>query len=315
MRVESVCVLGGTGFVGRATAEHLCERGIRVRVVTRRATRARELWVLPTLETAVADPHDEVALAAQFEGVDAVVNLCGILHQTRRETYQGVHVELPRKIVGACRAAGVRHLLHMSALGSSETGPSEYLRSKGRGEAVVREAATSLPYTILRPSVIFGEGDDFLNRFAALTAFLPFVPLASARTRFQPIWVEDVGRAVAECLGNPRALNQSLDLCGPGAYTLRELVEFVAEATGRRRLLFELPAWAATLQATFLERLPGKLLTRENLRSMKIDYVCDTAFPEILGFRPAALESVVPGYLAGGTPRARYGRFRYRAGR
>ena len=315
MRVESVCVLGGTGFVGRATAEHLCERGIRVRVVTRRATRARELWVLPTLEPAVADPHDEVALAAQFEGVDAVVNLCGILHATRRESYQAVHVELPRKIVGACRAAGVRHLVHMSALGSSETAPSEYLRSKARGEAVVREAAGSLPYTILRPSVIFGAGDDFLNRFATLTAFLPFVPLASAGSRFQPIWVDDVGRAVAECLGNPRALNRSLDLCGPGTYTLRELVELVAETTGHRRAIFELPAWAATLQAALLERLPGKLLTRENLRSMQVDSVCDTAFPEILGFRPAALESVVPEYLAGRTPRARYDRFRYRAGR
>lgn len=315
MRVDNVCLLGGTGFVGRATAEHLCERGMRVRVVTRRAIDSRDLWVLPTVEVVVADPHDEVALAAQFEGMDAVVNLCGILHQTRRQTYQAVHVELPRKVVGACRAAGVHHLLHMSALGTSETAPGEYLRSKSRGEAVVRESGASLPYTILRPSVIFGERDAFLNRFAALVAFLPFVPLASAGTRFQPIWVEDVARATAESLGNPRAFNQTFDLCGPRAYRLRELVELVAGTTGRRRLVFPLPDWAATVQAAVLERLPGKLLTRENLRSMKIDYVCDRPFPEVFGFRPAALEAVAPQYLAGRNVRSRYNAFRYRAGR
>jgi NADH dehydrogenase len=315
MQVETVCMLGGTGFVGRAAAEHLCERGVRVRVITRRMTKSRALWVLPTLEIAVCDPHDEVALATQFDGVDAVVNLCGILHQTARQSYEAVHVDLPRKIVGACRAAGVRHLIHMSALGTSETGPSEYLRSKARGEAAVRETATNLPCTILRPSVIFGEHDDFLNRFAMLVSFLPFVPLASAGTRFAPIWVEDVARAIAAALGNSRVFNRSLDLCGPRAYTVRELVELVAQTTGRNRAIFPIPDWAANLQAAVLERLPGKLLTRENLRSMKVDYVCDGPFPEALGFTPAPLEAVAPEYLAGRNARARYNVFRYRAGR
>ena len=315
LRIENVCLLGGTGFVGRATAEHLCERGMRVRVLTRRLAKSRDLWVLPTLEIAETDPQDEVALATQFEGMDAVVNLCGILHQTRRQSYEAVHVELPRKVVGACRAAGVRHLVHMSAVGTSETAPSEYLRSKARGEAAVRQAATNLPYTILRPSVIFGERDDFLNRFAMLVSFLPVVPLASAHARFAPVWVEDVARVVAASLGNGRTFNQTFDLCGPRTYTLRELVEFVAQMGGRRRTIFPLPDSIASLQAAVLERLPGKLLTRENLRSMKVDCVCGGPFPEVFGFQPAALEAIAPEYLAGVNSRARYNTLRYRAGR
>jgi NADH dehydrogenase len=315
MQITNVCMLGGTGFVGRAIADRLSERGVRVKVLTRTLTRSRELWVLPTVEIAVTDPHDEIALAAHFEGMDAVINCCGILHQTRRQSYKAVHTELPRKIVGACRAAGVRHLVHVSALGAAQDGPGEYLRSKARGEMAVREAAPNLPYTILRPSVIFGEGDDFLNRFATLTAFLPVIPLACARTRFQPIWVEDVARAVGATLGNARMFNQTYDLCGPRAYTLRELVQLVAELGGRRRGIVELPGWAATLQALVLERLPGKLLTRENLRSMKIDYACDRPFPSVFGFEPSPLEAIAGEYLAGRNVRARYNVYRYRAGR
>lgn len=315
MRIQSVCMLGGTGFVGRATAEHLCERGLRVRVVTRRRTRSRDLWVLPTLEVAVADPQDEVALAALFEDMDAVINLCGILHETRHQTFQSVHVELPRKVVGACRAAGVRHLVHMSALGASESGPSEYQRSKARGEAAVREAAANLPFTILRPSVIFGENDAFLNMFAQLVALLPFVPLAAADARIQPIWVEDVARVIAASLGDSQAFNQAYELCGPRAYTLRELVEFVGTVTGHRRPVIGLPSWAGEMQAFLLEHLPGKMMTRDNLKSLRVDNVCEGPFPPIFGFQPAALEAITPEYLAGRNARARYNFFRYRAGR
>jgi len=315
VQIESVCILGGTGFVGRATAENLCERGVRVRVVTRREIKSRDLWVLPTVEIAVADPQDEVALAAQFEGMDAVVNLCGILHETRSQGFQSVHVDLPRKAVGACRAAGVRHFVQMSALGASETGPSEYQRSKGRGEAAVRAGAASLPYTILRPSVIFGEGDAFLNTFAGLVALFPFVPLAGAGARFQPIWVEDVARVIAGTLGNPQTFSQAYELCGPRAYTLKELVEYVAAATGRRRAVIALPPWAGRMQAFALEHLPGKMMTRDNLKSMSVDNVCEGPFPAVFGFQPSPIEAVVPDYLAGRNARARYNLFRYRAGR
>ena len=315
MRVESACILGGTGFVGRAVAERLCDRGVRVRVVTRRQNRSRALWVLPTVEVAVADPHDEASLAAQFEGVDAVVNLCGVLHETRGQTFDGVHADLPGKIVGACRAAGVRHLVHVSALGASESGPSAYQRSKAAGEERVRESAGSLPFTIFRPSVIFGEHDRFLNRFDQLLALAPVLPLAAARARLQPVWVEDVARAIAAALGDPQAFNKTYELCGPRVYTLGELVALVAQLGGRRRAIIPLPGWAARMQAFVFEHLPGKLLTRDNLRSLSVDNVCGSPPPRAFGFEPASIEAVVPRYLAGRDARARYNLFRYRAGR
>jgi NADH dehydrogenase len=314
VRIASACLVGGSGFVGRAVAEALCERGVRVRVVTRGATRSRPLWVLPTVEIAQSDPHDEVQLAACFDGMDAVVNLCGILHEGRRETFDAVHVELPRKVVGASRAAGVGHLVHVSAIGASEAAPSAYLRSKARGENAIRDAAASLPWTVLRPSVIFGEGDRFLNTFARLMALFPFVPLAGANARFQPIWVEDVARAVVTVLGNAQAFGRTYELCGPRAYTLKELVEYVGEVTGHPRPVLALPEWAGTMQALVLEHLPGKMMTRDNLKSMRVDNVGSGPFPD-LGFRPAPLEAIAPQYLAGRGTRSRYNLFRYRAGR
>ena len=315
MKIESVCLLGGTGFLGRAVADRLCDSGVRVRVVSRQLMRSRPLWVLPTLEVAIADPHDEVGLAAQFEGMDAVVNLCGILHGTRAQSFEHVHVDLPRKAVGACRAAGVRHFVHVSALGASESGPSEYQRSKARGEAAVREAASNLAFTLFRPSVIFGEGDLFLNKFAALVAALPVLPLAAAHARIQPVWVEDVARAIVSSLGDSQSFNKTYELCGPRVYTLRELVDFVAQATGRRPLVIELPEWAAELQAFVLEHLPGHMLTRDNLKSLSVDNVCAGSPAPVFGFAPSPLEAIAPGYLAGRNTRARYNLFRYRAGR
>ena len=306
--------MGGSGFVGRAVAEALCERGVRVRVVTRGATRSRPLWVLPTVEISQSDPHDEVQLAACFDGMDAVVNFCGILHETGRQTFDAVHVELPRKVVGASRAAGVGHLVHVSAIGASEAAPSAYLRSKARGENAIRESAASLPWTVLRPSVVFGEGDRFLNTFARLLALFPFVPLAGANARFQPVWVEDVARAVVAVLGNAQAFGRTYELCGPRVYSLKELVEYVGQVTGHRRPVFGLPGWAGTMQALILEHLPGKMMTRDNLKSMSVDNVGSGPFPD-LGFQPAPLEAIAPQYLASGGTRSRYDLFRYRAGR
>lgn len=315
MRISSVCIVGGSGFVGRAVADHLCERGLRVRVLTRSRPRAMAVAVLPTAEIQVADPHDVAALTRAFDNMEAVVNLVGILHEAGGRTFRGCHVELPRKVVQACHAAGVEHLLHMSALGASPTGPSAYLRSKGEGEGAVRAGAGILPVTIFRPSVIFGEGDRFLNLFAKLVRFMPVVPLAGAHARFQPIWVEDVARCFAGALGNARAHGETYELCGPKAYTLAELVEYVVHTLGRRPRIMGLPGGIARMQAMVLERLPGKVMTRDNLLSLTKDNVCACEFPALFGFKPSPLEAVVPEYLVHTTARGRYARYRHYAGR
>ncbi|HUP96468.1 MAG TPA: complex I NDUFA9 subunit family protein [Usitatibacter sp.] len=315
MDIGSVCIVGGSGFVGRAIAETLSPGGVRVRVITRSRPRAMPLAVLPTVELVVADPQDTASLARAFENMDAVVNLVGILHETRRQSFNDCHVELPRKVVEACHSAGVQHLLHMSALGASASGPSAYLRSKAAGEEEVRRAAGILPFTIFRPSVIFGAGDRFLNTFATLVRLFPVLPLAGAGARFQPIWVEDVARCFVDAMGNPQAFGQTFELAGPKIYSLEELVRFVAATLGKRRAIVALPGALARLQALTLEHLPGKLMTRDNLRSMQVDNVASRPFPEVFNFRPAPVEAVVPEYLVGSASRARYTRYRHHAGR
>jgi uncharacterized protein YbjT (DUF2867 family) len=310
MDIASVCLLGGTGFVGRAIADRATARGIRVRVLTRSLPRARNLTVLPTVELMAGDPHDEKTLQAAFEGMDAAVNLIGILHEGRRQRFAEVHAQLPRKVAQACRAEGVQHVVHVSALGASDKAPSRYLRSKAAGEAALRLAATELPWTVLRPSVIFGEDDRFLNLFADLVKLFPVVPLAGAQARFQPVWVEDVARCCVAALGNPAAYGEAFDLCGPRVYTLEELVRFVASTLGLDRAIVRLPAPLAQLQAFVLEHLPGKLMTRDNLRSMSIASVCSGRAPDFCALEPSSIEAIVPAYMGPQSIGARYARYR-----
>ncbi|HET7546204.1 MAG TPA: complex I NDUFA9 subunit family protein [Usitatibacter sp.] len=309
MEIASVCLLGGTGFVGTAIADLASQGGARIRVLTRSLPRARHLTVLPTVELMLGDPSDEKTLEKAFEGMDAVVNLVGILHEGRQD-FSAVHAELPRKVARACRAGGVQHLVHVSALGASEKGPSRYLRSKAAGEAAVRLASSELAWTILRPSVIFGEGDRFLNLFATLARLFPAIPLAKAGTRFQPIWVEDVARCCVAALGNPAAFGQAFDLCGPRVYTLEELVRLVAATLGLERAIVPLPDALAKLQAMILEVLPGKLMTRDNLLSMSVASVCSGRAPAFCAFEPAAIEAVIPEYMGPESIGARYARYR-----
>jgi NADH dehydrogenase len=315
MDIGSVCLLGGSGFVGRSIAEQATERGIRVRVLTRNAARARSLTVLPTVELMEGDPHHEPTLEAAFAGMDAAVNLVGILHETRAQSFSAVHAELPGMLGRSARAAGIQHIVHVSALGASDKAPSNYLRSKAAGEAALRMGAGVVPWTILRPSVIFGEGDRFLNLFAELVRLFPVIPLAGAEARFQPVWVEDVARCCVAALGDARSFGQAHELCGPRVYTLKELVELVAATRGVRRTVVPLPAALGELQAFVLEHLPGKLMTRDNLRSMSVPNVCSAKRPPVCAFEPTALEAVLPQYLGAASSRARYARYRNHAGR
>ncbi len=317
MRIESACLVGGSGFIGRHIAHLLTQEGVRVRIATRRRERVKqELVILPTVEVVEADVHQPAELLRLLAGCDVCVSLAGILHETRRGDFARVHTELPRKIVDACRARSVRRLIHVSALHAAHDAPSEYLRSKAGGEQQVRVAeASGIHTTIFRPSVVFGREDRFLNLFAALAHLLPVIVLACPDARFQPVFVEDLARAIVDSLRRPDTFGQAYELCGPQVYRLQELVEYVCRLTGHRRPIVGLGPRLSYLQAWVMEWLPGKLMSRDNVASMKVDSVCGCGFPSLFGFEPTPLEAVAPGYLARKAPRQRLNRLRLRAGR
>jgi uncharacterized protein YbjT (DUF2867 family) len=307
-----ILVLGGSGFVGRHIVAQLVAEGWRVVVPTRSRERARHLILLPTVDVVQADIHNPATLEGLVADADAIVNLVGIVNESRRGDFERVHVELARNTVAACRKTSVLRLLHMSALNADPQGPSRYLASKGEAEAIV--AASELEWTIFRPSVIFGREDSFLNLFARLERFLWIVALACAEARFQPVWVGDVAAAFVRALDDERTLRQRYPLCGPRVYTLRELCAYVGELTGYHRAIVPLGATLSTLQARIMEILPGKLLTRDNLASMTRDSVCGCEYPAVFGAAPTALEAIAPSYL-GPPTRSRYSRLRAQGGR
>jgi NADH dehydrogenase len=310
---EHVVVLGGSGFVGRHLVARLAADARRVTVLTRRRESARHLILLPTVHVVEGDPHDTAALARVAQGASALINLVGILHERGRQTFDRIHVDLTRSAVAACRDAGVLRFLQMSAINADPAGPSRYLRSKGEAEAAV--ADSGLAWTILRPSVIFGPGDSFLNLFAGLMRLLPVVALAAPNARFQPVYVGDVVHCFIHALGDPRTIGQRYNLCGPKIYTLRELVAYVGATSGHPRPIVPLGAALSRAQAAMLEWLPGPLMTRDNLASMQKDAVCAEGFPPVFGIAPVPLETIAPSYLAPDATHSRYDPLRAHGGR
>ncbi len=319
MELKKVLLIGGSGFVGGWIASRLSERGIRVIIPTRHRDNAKQLILLPTVDMMDADVHDPKALASLMQGVDAVINLVGILHDSDSakpygKRFAAAHVELPKKIITAMKQSGVRRLLHMSALKATADAPSAYLRSKAAGEAVVLSAAQELDVTVFRPSVIFGAGDSFLTTFSALLKLSPLFPLAGAAARFQPVYVGDVADSFAGSLTDVATFGQTYELCGPKIYTLRELVEYTGELSGHRRKVIALPNALASLQAKILGLLPNPLMSPDNLLSLQVDSVTDghCNYP---GWLPKPLEAVAPAYLSAVKPKLRFDGYRGRAGR
>ncbi len=316
--MKNILVLGGTGFVGRAVCERLVERGGgsgMLRVPTRRLARGQVLRALPTVEVVEADVHEEAQLRQLLVGVDAVINLVAVLHGSEA-VFQRTHVTLPQTLARACTAGGVKRLVHISALGVGPQAPSLYLRSKTQGEAALQAAGLDL--TLLRPSVIFGTEDRFLNVFAKLQALAPVLPLAGSGARFQPVWVEDVASAVVRCLDQTSTIGQVIECAGPSIYTLSQLVRLAGRWSGHERPQIALPAAAARLQALLMELLPGEpLMSRDNLDSMRVANVASSQLPGLasLGITPIAMEAVAPGYLGQQFGRARLERLRAGAGR
>jgi len=297
---QTVCVLGGTGFVGQELAQRLCRDGHWVWIPTRSESGHDQLRVLDTVRLIHANVHDPRVLARLFRGVDAVINLVGILNEHGRSTFRSVHVELAEKIVSAARTAGVKRLLHMSSLGAdASAGPSRYLRSKGEAEALVRASGPALRWTIFRPSVIFGAGDSLTNRFAGLVRLSGgFLPLARAGARFAPIAVEDVAEAFRRALSSRATIGQTYELCGPEIMTLKRLVQMTASAAGMQCRILPLPDFVSWLQAAVMGLLPGTPFSLDNYRSLTVDSVCREDGCARLGIQPQPMLSELPIYLA-----------------
>jgi uncharacterized protein YbjT (DUF2867 family) len=316
MNIRAILLLGGTGFIGSHLADRLTAQGYRLVVPTRRRERGKHLALLPTVDLVQANIHDPAVLTELMRGVDAVINLVGVLHSKSGRPYGAdfakVHVDLPQKIVSACNAMGIQRLLHVSALGASAQAPSEYLRSKADGEVAIRRAAA--PWTIFRPSVVFGQGDRFINLFAELARKFPVLPLAGANARFQPVFVGDVVEAIVRSLTLDASFEQAYELAGPKIYSLQDLVRYVAELTGHRRPIVPLSDRLGMLQAAMLECLPGALMSRDNVRSMQVDSIA-SAEPLPFGMQATTLEAVAPGYLGRHTSRPNFDLWRRSAGR
>ena len=302
MTPGSVCVLGGSGFVGTHLCAALARAGWRITVPTRNPVRAAQLAPIPSLKLVAADIHDERQLASLCAGQRAVVNLVGILNERGRSGrgFEHVHVALVRKVVDACRRERVDRLLHVSALNAdAQGGASHYLRSKGRGERVIRdESGPDLQWTIFQPSVIFGPGDDFANRFARLLRAIPLVlPLARPGARFAPVWVGDVVGAVLHALADEATSGEGYELCGPDRMTLREIVCSVRDRLRLARAVVGIPDFAAQLQAAVCDFVPGKPFSTDNYRSLTVDSVCKVNGLARLGIRPQPFDAILPKYL------------------
>lgn len=315
MDLKRVVVLGGSGFLGQQVVAQLAARGLAVRVPARRRERAKALIVLPTVEVVQADPTAAGSLDALLAGADAVVNLIGILNAHGEDSFERVHTGLARELARVCRARGIRRLVHVSALGAAADAPSAYLRSKAAAETALRDALSGslTRLDVLRPSLLMGASGGFLGMMAQLAAWSPVIPLACPRARFQPILVEDVARAVLSCLLSTDRTGATLELGGPEVFSLEELVRMTLRARGLCRMVLPLGSSLAALQAAVLERLPGRLLTRDNLASMRVDNVCTGPFPAALGFQPEPVTRLLAA-PADDVPH-RYDRFRAQARR
>jgi NADH dehydrogenase len=295
----SICVLGGTGFVGTELITRLVRDGHWVRVPTRGPAHGQHLRVLSTVELVTANVHDPRTLGQLLGGVDAVINLIGILNASGRATFQSVHTDLAAKLIAAMRGAKVRRLLQMSAAGADrERGPSRYLRSKGEAEALIRAAAAHLDFTIFRPSVIFGPRDSLTNRFAALLRLSGgFLPLARSQARFAPVYVGDVADAFMRALDDRGSFGEAYEICGPEVLTLEKIVRMTAAVAQLPCRIMRLPDALGRFQAALLGLLPGKPFSLDNFRSLTVDSVCTQDGLARLGISPHHMMAVLPFYL------------------
>jgi uncharacterized protein YbjT (DUF2867 family) len=301
MRHRRVTVLGASGFLGRYIVKRLAAQGAIVAAVARHASDAgflRPMGDVGQIATLDADVNDDAVLAAVLAGADVAIDAVGILHERGRQRFDALHARLPVRLAVAAQQAGVKQILHVSALAADAQSPSAYGRSKAAGEADLRAACPGA--IVLRPSLVFGPEDAFFNRFAAYARIMPALPLiAGGTTRFQPVYVGDVAEAAVTALAREDAQGRVFELGGPEIFTFRALMELILREVGRKRLLVPVPAGLAMIEAWFLEFLPDPPLTRDQVRMLARDSVVAPGMPGLaeLGITPTALELVLPTYL------------------
>jgi len=303
-----VTVFGGSGFLGTYVVRALARRGWRIRVAVRKphlAMKLRPFGDVGQIQLVRANVAVEESVAAALEGADACVNLVGILYQTPGRSFRRVHVDGAKTVAEACRAAGIRELVQVSAIGADVDGKSEYARTKGEGEVVALKAVPTA--RIVRPSIVFGPEDDFFNRFAAMTAWSPMLPLiGGGKTRFQPVYVGDVAQAIARCVEDASTAGKTFELGGPEVMDFKRLMQMTLEAVGKQRMLLPLPfdlasliGLAGDLQALLQPFAPQPLITSDQVVVLHKDNVCRSGAPglEALGVIPTGVESILPTYL------------------
>ncbi|MBT8449228.1 MAG: complex I NDUFA9 subunit family protein [Gammaproteobacteria bacterium] len=310
MNIRRICILGGTGFVGRHLIPKFASQGIETLVLSRHPERYRQLSLNPGCRVVEANIFDKKQLLEKFQGCDAVVNLVGILNEKQKLDFRRVHVELVDSVTNCCRQAGVKRLLHMSALHASATsGSSQYLRTKGEGENRAHTGGKpDVAVTSFKPSVIFGPDDSFINRFAGVLKIPGPLPLACPDSKFSPVYIEDVCEAMANSLNHHKTFAQRYELCGPQTYSLIEIVRYISTLQGTNKLVFGLSNGLSQLQASILEKLPGKLFTTDNYLSLQQDSVCSDKDYNLLslGISPTSMDSIVPAMLKQASEKNRY---------
>jgi uncharacterized protein YbjT (DUF2867 family) len=294
-----IVLIGASGFFGGYLLRALTAEHHHCVVLTRAADRRSEIGMIPGLDLVQANVYDTDILAEQFAGADAVVSMAGILNESggSGKGFRKVHVQLVEGIIDACRQAGVSRLLHISALNAGK-GSSNYLISKGQAESLLR-SADDLDVSIFRPSVIFGRGDDFFNRFAAMLSLMPVMPLACSKARLQPVFAEDVAAVMLASLEDPMTWRKSYELGGPKVYTLKELVVWTAKIKGLHSRVIGLPGPLSAVMARVMDLVPGKPFSWDNYQSLKTDNISSNNGFEYFGIEPLGVDMVVPDYLTG----------------
>lgn len=274
---DNILILGGNGFLGRFLVKELCKTHAHIIVASRHAMDAYQFQTMGSvgqIALKTLNLLDSKALEQLISQSTIVINLVGILYETKKQKFNTLHYEVPQKIAKLCVKHKIKRLIHISASGVDHDVLSNYARSKFAGENVVLETFSNS--TIIRPNVMFGEGDNFLNKFKFLSSFSPIVPLVNARTKFQPVYVGDVARLVVKILTRPEpsVIGEVLEVAGPKVLTLEAIVRLVLTTLKRRRLTLNMPLWLAKLQATVLEKLPQPLLTRDQITLLQRDHIC-----------------------------------------